>query len=249
MTYQVQLPIFSGPLDLLLHLIERAEIDIYDIPIALITEQFLSYLRTIEILDLEMAGEFLLMAATLMQIKAKMLLPRPVEEEEPTDEGEEEDPRRELVDRLLAYRQVKEAAAYLRAYEEESRRRYPRGIELPVDEMPPVALAPGLTVWDLLAAFRAVLAQLTEGEAEIVVPQEEQITVKEAMGELLGRLKEEEILDFDQAFRPRRSRRGLVVLFIALLELIRLGYVMVFQEKIFGRIAVRLRPEAREAWG
>ncbi|NLG85275.1 MAG: segregation/condensation protein A [Firmicutes bacterium] len=243
MTYRVQLPIFTGPLDLLLHLIERAEIDIYDIPIAVIAEQFLAYLRTIEVLDLETAGEFLLMAATLMQIKARMLLPRPVEEEK---EGEgEEDPRRELVDRLLAYRQVKEAAAQLRQYEEESLLRYPRSTEAPEGPGPPV-LAPGLPGWDLLEAWRGILAQLEEREPEIPLP-EEQITVREAMGEILGRLATKKTLLFEEIFAGRRTRRALVVGFIALLELIRVGRVMVFQERIFGRISIRLREEPREA--
>ncbi|MGQ9778819.1 MAG: segregation and condensation protein A [Bacillota bacterium] len=247
MTYRVQLPIFTGPLDLLLHLIERAEIDIYDIPIAVIAEQFLAYLRTMEILDLETAGEFLLMAATLMQIKAKMLLPRPVEEERGgEEEEEEEDPRRELVDRLLAYRRVKEAAVLLRRYEEESLLRYPRGGGSKEEEPGPPPLAPGLTVWDLLDAFRGILAQLEENEPAVPLP-EEQITVKEAMGEILGRLAAEGTLEFERIFLGRRTRRALVVAFIALLELIRLGRVMVSQEKIFGRISVRLRPEPREA--
>lgn len=248
MTYRVQLPIFTGPLDLLLHLIERAEIDIYDIPIAVIAEQFLSYLRTMEILDLEMAGEFLVMAATLMQIKAKMLLPRPATEEEKSEEEEEEeeDPRRELVDRLLAYRRVKEAAALLRRCEEESLLRYPRGGGLQEEGPGPPVLAPGLTIWDLLDAFRGVLAQLEENEPVVPLP-EEQITVKEAMGEILGRLEAEGTLEFERIFLGRRTRRALVVAFIALLELIRLGRVMVSQEKIFGRISLRLRHEPREA--
>lgn len=245
MTYQVQLPIFAGPLDLLLHLIERAEIDIYDIPIAAITEQFLSYLRTMEILNLEIAGEFLVMAATLMQIKAKMLLPRPAAEEQ--EEGEEEeDPRQELVDRLLAYRRVKEAAAVLRRREEESLLRYPRGGG-GVDETttPPPALAPGLSLWDLLEAFQQVLAQAEEGDLDLPLP-EEKVTVREAMVEILARLEAEGATEFERIFTGRRSRRALVVAFVALLELIRLGRVMAYQETAFGRISLRLRTPPEE---
>ena len=126
MSYQVQLAVFAGPLDLLLHLIERSELDIYDIPIAVIAEQFLAYLQTMELLNLEIAGEFLVMAATLMQIKARMLLPKPITLDTGSDEEEEEDPRRELVDRLLEYRRFKEAAGLLRQREEEQATLYPR---------------------------------------------------------------------------------------------------------------------------
>ena len=117
--YQIKLDVFEGPLDLLLHLIERAEIDIYNIPIVEVTDQFLAYLQTMELLNLQMAADFLLMAATLMQIKARMLLPRPAVETE-DDEEDEGDPRLELVERLLEYKKVKEIASELKDKEMQS---------------------------------------------------------------------------------------------------------------------------------
>ena len=154
MGYAIKLERFEGPLDLLLHLIQRDEVDIYDIPIANITRQYLEYIELMRMLDLEIAGEFLVMAATLMRIKAKMLLPTP-----PPGEEEEIDPRDELVQRLLEYRQFKEASATLKDREERRRLSYERG-RVPDDEdTGPLPLAPA-TLFHLLDALNRVLARL-----------------------------------------------------------------------------------------
>ena len=153
----VKLERFEGPLDLLLHLIKRDEIDIYDIPIARITQQYLAYLELMRALDLDVAGEFLVMAATLMRIKAKMLLPAPQAAEE-EDEG---DPREELVQRLIEYRQFKEAASTLRTREEERRQLFERGLLPSEDDAGPLPLAPA-SLFDLLDAFHRVVARLPE---------------------------------------------------------------------------------------
>ncbi len=245
MSYQVQLAVFAGPLDLLLHLIERSEVDIYDIPIATITGQFLAYLRTMELLNLEIAGEFLVMAATLMQIKAKMLLPKPITLDAEPGEEEEEDPRRELVDRLLEYRRFKEAASLLRRREEEQAMFFPRQGGIFADQITvPVAAADpgGLDIWRLIEAFQAILAEAGPAEGRVPVPAE-QITVRQAMAEILGSLRQGGgTLEFAQVFAGHKTRYGLITAFIGLLELIRLGRVMAYQETAFGRIVVRLRP-------
>lgn len=241
MTYRVELPVFAGPLDLLLHLIERAEIDIYDIPIAEITRQFLSYLRTMELLNLEIAGEFLVMAATLMQIKAKMLLPKPVTLADDTGEAEEEDPRRELVDRLVEYRRIKEAAELLRRLEEERALLYARQGGVFADQIVAPIAQEELSIWELIDAFQALLAQAEASGPEVPVPAE-QVSVRQLMSEIVSSLETGDgPLDFSEFFRKYRTRRALVCAFMALLELIRLGRVMAYQDGVFGRIAIRLR--------
>ncbi|MEP7029097.1 MAG: segregation/condensation protein A, partial [Candidatus Eisenbacteria bacterium] len=164
--YEVKLERFEGPLDLLLHLIQRDEIDIYDIPIARITQQYLSYIELMRLLDLDVAGEFLVMAATLMRVKARMLLPTP-----PRGEEEEIDPRVELVQRLLEYRQFKEASSTLKSREEHRRLEYERGMVPGDEEAGPLPLAPA-TLFHLLDALNRVLSRLPartvmelEGEA------------------------------------------------------------------------------------
>ncbi|MGH7741717.1 MAG: segregation and condensation protein A, partial [Candidatus Eiseniibacteriota bacterium] len=153
----VKLARFEGPLDLLLHLIKRDEIDIYDIPIAHITQQYLAYIELMRALDLEIAGEFLVMAATLMRIKAKMLLPLPAVGEE-EDEG---DPREELVQRLIEYRQFKEAADTLKLKEGERRLLFERGMVPGEDDAGPLPLAPA-TLFDLLDALNRVMSRVSE---------------------------------------------------------------------------------------
>lgn len=172
MTYQVQLEVFAGPLDLLLHLIERAELDIYDIPVAAITDQFLTYLRTMESLNLEVAGEFIVMAATLMQIKAKMLVPKPITLGGESEEDVEEDPRRELVDRLVEYRRIKDAALLLRQREDQQARVFSRSAGEFADQLTvaPTDKLSGLSIWDLIDAFQVILSAASAAEPAIPVP-------------------------------------------------------------------------------
>src|SRR5438552_17443681 len=156
-TVTVKLARFEGPLDLLLHLIKRDEIDIYDIPIAHITQQYLAYLELMRALDLEVAGEFLVMAATLMRIKAKMLLPLP----QPGEDEDEGDPREELVQRLIEYRQFKEAAGTLKEREAERRMLFERGMVPGENEAGPLPLA-SVTLFHLLDALNRVMSRLPE---------------------------------------------------------------------------------------
>jgi segregation and condensation protein A len=237
----VRLERFEGPLDLLLHLIKRDEVDIYDIPIAHITQQYLAYLDLMRTFDLEVAGEFLVMAATLMRIKAKMLLPLPAVGEE----AEEGDPRDELVQRLVEYRQFKEAAGTLKVREEERRLLFERGMLPGDDEAGPLPLAPA-TLFDLLDALNRVMARVPDRVVYDV--QAEQYHVDDKMA-LITRLTTEEGPQAFSALLLRcHVRAEMVVTFIALLELVKLGLVAVVQSEAFGEISIVARsPEGRAA--
>ncbi len=227
----IKLERFEGPLDLLLHLIKRDEIDIYDIPIAHITQQYLNYLELMRQLDLEVAGDFLVMAATLMRIKAKMLLPLPAV-------GEEElagDPREELVQRLVEYRQFKEAASTLKSREDERRLVFERGMLPGEDDVGPLPLA-RVSLFDLLDALNQVLSRAPEPATYEV--EAETFSVEDKM-ELLGvTLRRRGRLSFEELLAGCRSRSEMIVTFIALLELIKLGSALVVQHETFGDITI-----------
>lgn len=227
----VKLERFEGPLDLLLHLIKRDEIDIYDIPIARITQQYLAYLELMRALDLEVAGEFLVMAATLMRIKAKMLLPAPRADEE-EDEG---DPREELVQRLLEYRQYKEAASTLRLREDERRLLYERGLLPSEEDAGPLPLAPA-SLFDLMDAFHRVIARIPEPAVYEV--RTEVFDVEEKMSEIARAVAEDGTVMFSALLLRCRARAEMVVTFVALLELIKLGQVTVIQTEAFDDITI-----------
>jgi segregation and condensation protein A len=239
-TVTVRLARFEGPLDLLLHLIKRDEIDIYDIPISHITQQYLAYIQLMRALDLEVAGEFLVMAATLMRIKAKMLLPLPAT----TEEEDEGDPREELVQRLVEYRQFKEAAGQLKEREAERRRRYERGMVAGDDEAGPLPLAP-VTLFDLLDALNRVLARVPD--AQVYEVQGEVWDVDDKMAMIATAVAERGSVPFAELLMRCRARGEMIVTFVALLELIKLGQVGVIQEQAFGEILVVHRtPEGSE---
>jgi segregation and condensation protein A len=227
----VKLERFEGPLDLLLHLIKRDEIDIYDIPIARIMQQYLAYIELMQALDLDIAGEFLVMAATLMRIKAKMLLPTPAVGEE-EDEG---DPREELVQRLVEYRQFKEAAGTLKEKEEERRRLFERGMVPGDDEAGPLPLAPA-TLFDLLDALNRVMARIPDQSVYEV--QAEIFDVEDKMSMIASGAAEHGSLSFVELLTRCRSRSEMVVTFIALLELIKLGQVTIMQQDRFSDILI-----------
>ena len=230
----VKLERFEGPLDLLLHLIKRDEVDIYDIPIAHITQQYLAYIELMRSLDLEVAGEFLVMAATLMRIKAKMLLPLPAAGEE-EDEG---DPREELVQRLIEYRQFKEAAGTLKLREEERRQLFERGYLPAEEDAGPLPLAPA-TLFDLLDALTRVLARVPEQAVYDV--QGEVYDVEEKMALIASAVAERGEVPFEELLLQCHGRAEMIVTFIALLELIKLGRVGVDQAEHFGDILLVAR--------
>ena len=224
----IKLEKFEGPLDLLLHLIQRDEVDIRDIPIAHITQQFLHYLEMMRLLDLEISGEFLVVAATLMRIKARMLLPV----EQPI-EGEEADPREELVRRLLEYRQFKEAAGTLREREEKRGLLYERGF-IPPDENPePLPLA-SVTLFDLLDALDRVLVRLPE--KSVYEMQGQIFDIEDKMALLGGLVREAGRLAFDTVMSECTSRLEVIVSFLAVLELLRTGRMAAEQDDPFGPI-------------
>jgi len=230
-TVTIKLERFEGPLDLLLHLIKRDEIDIYDIPISHITEQYLRYLDLMRQLDLEVAGDFLVMAATLMRIKAKMLLPLPAvgEVDEPGD------PREELVQRLVEYRQFKEAAHTLRSREDERRLLFERGMLPGDDEVGPLPLA-RVSLFSLIDALNRVLARVPEPSVYAV--QTESFAVEDKIELLTATLRRRGRLSFEELLAGCRSRSEMVVTFIALLELIKLGEALVVQHETFGDITI-----------
>lgn len=231
--YQVRLENFEGPLDLLLHLIKKSEINIYDIPIALITKQYLEYLSFMKSLNLAVAGEFLVMAATLVQIKSKMLLPV---DEQAGDEEEGPDPREELVQRLLEYKQFKEAARELDDRERTWREIFAKE-PVPVVVGPPKDLAlDQVTLFDLVDALQSVVARLPSGRLMEIVP--DHLTVRDRMNAILERLEGKESVTFTSLFEGQQHRLIAIVTFLALLELIRVKVIRVFQAESFGAILV-----------
>ncbi len=238
--YEVKLPVFEGPLDLLLHLIREHRIDIYDIPISLITRQYLDYLALMKDLNLSVAGEFLVMAATLLQIKSRMLLPR---EERPEAPDDGEDPREELVQRLVEYQQYKEAATRLEERETRWRDVFRRAQELPPTEPEEVQLGE-ISLFDLLTALRDVLERVPdESIMELTV---EALTVRDRMTQIverLDRLDDPAELRFDQLFDTDRRRIAVIVTFLALLELVKIHALGLRQAEAGGAIIlVRLAP-------
>jgi segregation and condensation protein A len=238
----VRLARFEGPLDLLLHLIKRDEIDIYDIPISHITQQYLAYLELMRSLDLEVAGEFLVMAATLMRIKAKMLLPLPAVGAEEEDEG---DPREELVQRLVEYRQFKEAAATLKSKEGERRLLFERGMVPSEEDAGPLPLAPA-SLFDLLDALNRVMSRVPE--AAVYEVQAETWSVDDKLSLIATAVAERGSVSFTELLARCRARAEMIVTFVALLELVKLGQIGVVQGAAFGDILLVARtPERSEA--
>ncbi len=230
MSFQVRLPEFQGPLDLLLHLIRRNELDIYDIPIALITDQYLEEMMRMQELNLEVAGEFLLMAATLIYLKSKMLLPSSPQSSE--GEASDEDPRRELVERLVEYRKYKEAALTLEQKEDEMQQHFSRLPDMSSQDssFPEV----DATLYQLLSAFLEVLRK-APAESGLVIDREE-LDIRQSMVRILDCMGTNETVTLVALLGQRQSRLYLIVTFLALLELIRQGVLKVRQYKSFGEV-------------
>ena len=242
--YPVRLEKFEGPLDLLLHLIKKNELEIRDIPIALITRQYLDAIHLMQELNLDVAGEFLVMAATLIHIKSKMLLPRP--ETAAGVPGEEEDPRDALVRRLLEHQKFKAAAGLLHEREQLRQAQWQRPDEV-VAHIAGDEYEPELEVdlFSLLGAFQAVVDRAKLRPKMLLPP--EQIPVEVRIDQLLARLSETEAMGFEDLFADVNDRSGLIVTFLALLEMIRLKLVRVFQSGSFGPIRVYKRPRPSDA--
>jgi len=233
MSTSVKLEVFEGPLDLLLHLIKKNEVSITDIPIATITEQYLATLELMQGLSLDVAGEFLVMAATLIHIKSRMLLP-PGEEEDEEEEGG--DPREELMRRLLEYQRFKEAAEELEHRDILKRDVFARGPELP-DDIEPGGFE-GVSLFDLISALRQVLERFPEERVHEVTL--ERISVREKMSFLLDDLHRRGKVVFQSLFEAAASRLEIIVTFLAMLELVKIRAVRVAQGERDGPIVLEL---------
>ncbi len=231
--YQVHIENFEGPLDLLLHLIKKSEINIYDIPIHLIAKQYLTYIEAMESLNLTVAGEFLVMASTLLQIKSKMLLPP---DEVVIDEEDGPDPREELVRRLLEYKRFKEAARQLDEHEQLWREVYSRGQSQAAALEPDESLLDSVSLFELVDVLQGILDRNPGKRFMEIVP--DNLTVRERMNAILEMLEEQESVNFVDLFEPACHRLVIIVTFLALLELMRLRTARVFQPEHFGPILV-----------
>lgn len=234
--FKVRLEVFEGPLDLLLYLVRKQEVDIYDVSIERITKEYLGYIEAFRMLDLDVAGEFIAMAANLIYIKSRTLLP--VSQQPPEDEADEEDPRWELIRQLVEYKKFKDAAGKLQMRERERERLFARLPEKPEEAAGPSRLAGEVGIFDLIHAFQNVLARLDEKKEDLREIFEENFTVSEKMDVILERIGRAPSVRFEDLFRSAASRAEIVVTFLALLELIRLKQVTARQTVEFGEIHV-----------
>jgi len=229
-SYSVKLDVFQGPMDLLLFLIKRDKINIYDIPIAHITRQYLEYIELIKELNLEIAGEFIVMAATLMRIKVRMLLPKT------KDAEEEEDPREELVYALLEYRKFKEAAEVLKEKEKEQSGLFPRSDFSSLEQIPEDEILVEASLYDLIFAFKRMLdSHPKEIFHTVNYPK---VTIEERIEYILRYLLQKDGVIFTELFSDSPIKLVMVVTFIAILELIRLQKIYIRQTKHFSEIWV-----------
>lgn len=254
MQYNVKIDAFEGPLDLLLHLINRLEIDIYDIPVAQITEQYLMYIHTMKELKLDLASEFLVMAATLLAIKSKMLLPK--QEEESLDDNPdfemEEDPREELVVRLIEYRKYKEAAHDLKQLEEERGLMFtkpPSDLSGFAEKVEPEKTDLNVTLYDMLAAFQKLMRRKKLQRPLTTRIARQEISIEKRMAEIMQELTEiKRKTSFTELF-PYPGKEHIVVTFLAILELIKRKEIDVTQEENFSEIYIEAAVEGETLVG
>ena len=237
MAIDVQLEIFEGPLDLLLFLIKKDDLDVYNIPIARITQQYLAYLDVMKDLNLDIAGEFLVLATTLMGIKAKTLLPS-----NDVEGNEGPDPRAELVAKLVEYQKFKQAAQFLEKRAEDFAGVFYRGA--PTFEESEKSLSIG--TFELLEALRVVLERSEDVKSEQVMGEE--FPIEEKIEKILGALAKKPSITWDELFADERKRRGIISCFLALLELTKLQQIFIRQEANFGKIVIfkKEAPDARD---
>lgn len=238
--YSIKVPVFEGPLDLLLHLIKENKLDIYDIPISLIMKQYLEYLGLMQELNLEIASEFLVIAATLIYIKSRMLLPQ----DETVENGEQEDPRAGLVQRLLEYQAFKEASGELRKREEVWMNIFTRApLEIDKSAIEPEPSLFEVNIFDLVGALNKILSKAPPEEVRIT---KETLTVKDRISIIMDNLEREETVRFDLLFEEDKKRVQIIVTFLALLEILRLGLGRVYQDSQFGTIWIMRHAEKAE---
>ena len=238
--YKVQFDVFEGPLDLLLYLIKKEEVDIYEVNLTKLATEFIAYIEVMRMLDLEIAGEFLVMASTLMYIKSRELLPRE-QQVDTGEEEEEEDPRWELIRQLVEYKKFKDAAAQLQVREIEQENTFPR---LPIKpELPAVNASPKAeaSLFDLINAVSAILKRVTQRE-DLREIFEDKWSVSQKIEMMVKMISEKPALKFSELFSTATSRSEVVCTFLALLELIRLRQLVCLQSEDFGEIEITAAP-------
>lgn len=240
MNYTINLEIFEGPMDLLLHLIEKHELDIYDIPIYKITDQYLDYLEKMKMLDLEITSEFIVMAATLIEIKSKMLLPKVQKD---IENEEIEDPREALIQKLVEYKRFKLAADELKQKEDLQQLVYykPRE-EIELEQDGKQLILENVKLYDIYYAFSKIMDKYentAKEEQPMRTIQKDEITIEEAMEKIKTLVREHGEKTFEELFEGYCSKTALIVTFLAVLELIKLSVIVIFQEENFGEISIK----------
>ncbi|MGI8966263.1 MAG: segregation and condensation protein A, partial [Limisphaerales bacterium] len=239
--YKVKFDVFEGPLDLLLYLIKKEEVDIYEVNLTTLATQFIEYIDVMRMLDLDIAGEFLVMASTLMYIKSRELLP--VDLQTPTENEEDgEDPRWELIRQLVAYKKVRDAAAQLQMLETTQENIVPRIPGKMNFALDAPAAKPDVSLFDLIDAVSAILKRLTARE-DLRDIFEDKWTVSEKIEYIMAVINEKLGVKFSDLFASATSRSEVVVTFLAMLELIRLRQIIFSQKEPFGEIEIRQAPE------
>ncbi|MFT3991128.1 MAG: segregation/condensation protein A [Luteolibacter sp.] len=239
--YKVRLEIFEGPLDLLLYLIKKDEVDIQSISIERITRQYLDYIGTFKLLNIDLASEFIVMAANLMYLKSRTLLPRV--DQPPEEDAEEDDPRWELIRQLIEYKKFKDAASFLSFREQEQEGRFAHQAEQPdAPAEDPVALGE-VSIFDLIRAFQNVLKRFEESHdfGDII---DDRYTVADKIEFLLGRFGHGQTQRFEDLFENTSTKAEVIVTFLAVLELMKLNQFVVRQNELLGSIVVERRLHA-----
>lgn len=235
---KVHLELFEGPLDLLLYLIRKNHIDIYDIPVASVLQQYLEYIELMRMCDINVAAEYMVIAATLIQIKSRMLIPQ---NEEAVENGEEEDPRADLVRKLLEYQKFKEAADFLREKETQMNRQVLR--QETVQDYRPENISLKASIFDLMSAFQKALKNIPKDVFFEVIKDE--YTVEEKIDFIVDLIEEDCRLELSELFERCRSKLELVTTFLAVLELIKMNKVLAMQPEVFGSITL-VKPEQED---
>lgn len=244
MSYKVKLDIFEGPLDLLLFFISREEIDIYDIPIAYITDSYLEYLDLMRELNISIAGEYIRMAATLMRIKARTLLPQLAGDE---DDGDYVDPRSELVEMLLEYKRFKEIATDLKLHETEHLQHYERkpGLSYIDTEVNPEEVLSDVTLYQLMKTLKHLLENIPEEPTHHI--DRVKVNVRQQSEYIMTRLKERGTLYFSQVMQEMENKITVIVTFIALLDMIKGQQIEIFQSDVFDDFRIERRMQTAQA--
>lgn len=231
--YRVRLDIFEGPLDLLLYLIKKDEVDVYDISIERITRQYMDYLETFKMLNINLAGEFIVMASNLMYIKSRLMLPRHVQP--PDEETEEDDPRWDLIRQLIEYKKFKDAAAYLGQREEQQSAHFHHLPEIPETPEDPKPLG-DVGLFDLIQAFQNVLQRFQESQGSFGEIVDDHWTVSDKIDHLLDAIPPGKSIPFSQLFAKASSKGEVIVTFLALLELMKVNHFRAIQTEMLGEI-------------